>query len=99
MINTSNPTMVVMVLLPGGRWVSKTFLDEVRNRVAAVISTRKFGVEYKIQHLVDQAYWSSLPPSDRRIAGRCLAHLVSTRQLALAFVSCPRCTTKVYRRI
>ncbi len=99
MSNTSNPTTILMVPLPGGHWVQKVFLEELRRQVMETIPGLQFGMEYKIQHLVDAAYWSSLVPRDRRMAGRCLAYLVSSGQLPLEFVSCPRCTNKVYRRI
>jgi len=98
MADKSDLTTVLMVLLPGGYWVQKDLLDELRRQVMEAIPLLTFGVECKIQTFLRPDFWGPLSTTERRTLGRALAHLVSTGQVALRFAGCPRCNSKRYLR-
>jgi hypothetical protein len=76
------------------------FYNEVHQQVSDVASYMEPGVLYTTQMLCGDQYWNALP-SDwwRRLAGRCLAHMVSTKQFPFSFVQYKRSPTKRYRLI
>lgn len=74
-----------MVLLYNGYSASKDFFDEVKHLVTQAIPGLQPNASYTTEMLCGQAFWVDLHKSKRILAGRCLAHMVVTKQLPLRF--------------
>jgi hypothetical protein len=88
-----------MVPLHRGHEVEKDLYDMVLQQARETVPRLRFGKEYKTKDLVDPELWDCTDARGHRLIGRCIAHMVSHRLLALAFVGCPRCSNKRYLRI
>jgi hypothetical protein len=86
------------VVLPDGTEVPKALHDELRRQVERAIPTLQRGREYAIGQMAEAAFWRPIAKGLRSRLGKCLAHWVARRELALEFVGCPRCNAKRYVR-
>lgn len=74
------------VSLSDGYTTSKAFYDHIGKQVASTLPTLKRNRKYKSNSLCGKDYWESLDNADRRIGGRCIAHMVVNRKLPLVLV-------------
>jgi len=87
-----------IIVLPNGTCIPKVLHDELRRQVEDALDWLPPDVTCRIEHLVTPRFWLPLRKSQRRRLGRCLAHWVSRRELALEFVGPWHVTHKRYRR-
>jgi len=71
--------------------------NAIRLQVEEIIPAMERGVEYTLEMLCGDAFWQTLTDGERRMAGRCLAHMVANKRLPLRFVGCPHEHPKKYR--
>ena len=87
----------VIIVLPGGIYIRKVLLDELRGQVEAAIRWLPPGVTCDVRDLVTPEFWLPLGKFMRSILGRCLAHWVAKGELPLEFVGSARRPNKRYR--
>ena len=71
-------------LLRDGYSVPEHFYQYVKTAVADVVQVLDPEAKYKTEHLMGKDSWDAMSPGDRRIAGRCLSHMVACGELPLA---------------
>lgn len=71
------------MVLNDGQPVTKTFFDRVRQKVNVVIPALNPVERYTAEMLCGDEFWSALDNGERRLAGRCLAHMVNEDLLPL----------------
>lgn len=86
----------IHVLLSGGHKVSKAFLTEIQHQVAESVPAMEPQISYTTKMLCGNKFWVILNNRERRLVGRCLAHLVIHRLLPLQFVGPTRKYPKKY---
>jgi len=88
-----------LILYDGLRWytVSIAFYSEVLNTVSEVIHIFLPDDIYTLRKIYGEALWLQMTDGERRMAGRCLAHIVANKRLPLCFVGCPHEHPKKYR--
>jgi len=73
-------------LLRDGYSVPEHFYQDVKTAIADVVQALDPEAKYKTEHLMGKDSWDAMSPGDRRIAGRCLAHMAACGELPLAEV-------------
>ena len=73
------------VVLRNGMRVDRSLFEAVRLQVEADLHLFAPGGAYFARDLCGWAFWRQLDWQDRPMAGRCLAHLVATGRVDLAF--------------
>jgi hypothetical protein len=71
--------------------------NDVLKTVSEVIHLLVPGEIYTVEIIYGKALWGPLTDGEKRMAGRCLAHMVANRRLPLRFVGCPHEHPKKYR--
>lgn len=72
--------------LAGSYPVSAAFLESIRRQVEAAIPTLNPHLAYTLEKICGKAFWARLDNGERKLAGRCMAHLVIKNEFPLAFV-------------
>ena len=75
-----------VLVLSDGFATSKSFFDRIAKQVKATLPTLKRGRRHKSNDLYGKALWKKLDDGDKRLAGRCIARMVTTGDLPLVFV-------------
>lgn len=89
-----------MTKLLNGHKAPTKFYNEVHQQVSDVAYCMQPGILYTTKILCGDEFWDALPSNWWRwLAGRCLAHMVSTKQFPFAYVKYKRSPTKRYRLI
>lgn len=97
--STSNPTVAVAThLLHDGYPVAGDFLAAIRAQVEDVPPELGPYGAYTAEQLCGSTFWHSLSRGERRIAGRCLASLVSQGTIPLVHVPGKHEYPRRYRR-
>lgn len=65
--------------------VDTALLNSVKQQIEKAIPTMKRNVGYKLESLCSEDYWKDLDSGQRRMAGRCVAHLVTKSLLPMCF--------------
>ena len=88
-----------LILYDGLRWytVPIAFYNDVLNTVSQVIHIFLPGDIYTLRKIYGEALWLQMTDGERRMAGRCLAHMVANNRLPLCFVGCPHEHPKKYQ--
>lgn len=91
-------TKVPKTKLLNGYYAPTKFYNEVRQNISAGVSAMLPDTLYKAKMLCEDKFWKDLP-SDwwRRLAGRCFAHMVSTKQFPVKFVQYKQSCTNHYQ--
>jgi len=72
-------------LLDGIYPVSAVFLESIRQQVKAALPTLNPRLAYTLEKLCGKAFWAKLDNGERKLAGRCMAHMVVKNQLPFVF--------------
>lgn len=72
------------------------FYNQIRVEATKGISNMKPNHFYTLKELCDKTFWDALPNKKKWLAGRCFAHMVSTKIFHLRFVKYKRSPTKRY---
>ena len=73
------------IVLYDGYTVSADFYNSVRLQVDNVIPALERDRKYTLAMLCGPEFWDCLSNGERRMAGRCMAHLVACKRLPLRF--------------
>lgn len=84
-VKPRSPLAGKVELLAGGYPVKAAFITSLRHQVEAALPTLIPHLTYTLEKLCGKAYWASLDAGERRLAGRCMAHLVATNEFPLLF--------------
>ncbi len=84
-IKPRSPLAGKVELLAGGYQVKAAFITSLRHQVEAALPTLNPNLTYKLEKLCGKAYWSKLDAGERKLAGRCMAHLVVKNEFPLLF--------------
>ncbi|MDP3609444.1 MAG: DUF1413 domain-containing protein [Nitrosomonas sp.] len=71
--------------LSGGFSVSKYGYECFREIVVASLPEMNPGKAYNLKKILGREIWSQLDHGDRRLMGRCVAHMVTQKALPLSF--------------
>jgi hypothetical protein len=71
--------------LYGDYKVDTALLNSVKQQVENAIPTMKQNAAYTLESLSSKEYWKVLDSGERRMAGRCMAHLVAKNLLPMCF--------------
>jgi hypothetical protein len=75
----------VRVYLKDQWWVTQDFYGRVLSAARTTIPSLTLGLAFRAEHICGANFWVALRPHEAKLAGRCVAHLVETGQLPLAF--------------
>nr|WP_315214329.1 hypothetical protein [uncultured Duganella sp.] len=89
----TGPTWVV---LADGKFMDGVLYRRVKRDVLARIPSLSVGQFLQIKKICSLEFWDSLENADRQRAGRCLAHLVSKKEVGLALGSLNETGPKLY---
>lgn len=84
-IKPRSPLAGKVELLAGVYPVKAEFFESIRQQVEAVLPTLKPHLTYTLEKLCGKLFWEKLDAGERKLAGRCMAHLVVKNQLPLLF--------------
>jgi len=87
------------IQLHEGYSVSPEFFHEIRLHVGGRLPGLQPGCPYKAEELAGKEFWALLCPGDQRLAGRCIAHMVTHQMLPLTFFKGKHEYPKLYRLI
>lgn len=73
------------VPLQDGYTASRAFHESIRLQVEEVLPALQRDARYTLKTLCGNEFWNRLSPGERRMAGRCMAHIVVTGLLPLNF--------------
>lgn len=73
------------ILLGDGYCVSSDFYTALIRQVEAIVPALDAFESYTLKALCGDAFWRQLSNGERRMAGRCMAHMVSHKILPLTF--------------
>jgi len=93
-------TTVYLILYDGHRMytVSAAFYNDVMNTVSEVIHIFLPGDRYTLRKIYGEALWLEMARGERRMAGKCMAHMVANDRLPqLRFVEHEHEYPKKYR--
>lgn len=76
---------------------SAAFYTTIRLQVEEVIPAMERGVKYTLEMLCGDAFWRTLSDGEKRMAGRCMAHMVANKRLPLCFTDSKHEYPKWYR--
>jgi hypothetical protein len=96
-MNSDIDKKVLMILLSGGHSVTEAFYKKVELQVEEIIPALTPEASYTLEILCRDEFWQQLSSVERRLAGRCMANMVSKEELPLVFVGCPHSLPKKYR--
>ena len=85
------------VVMYDGYPIPKAFFDQIQQQLEKTLPTLKRSGRYKARPVLGEAFWESLTNGERRMAGKCLAHLVSLKRVPLHFVKSNHEYPKFYR--
>lgn len=71
--------------LHNGHVVAKNFYDSVRLQMEDVIPAMEPETRYTTKILCNPEFWARLSNRERRMAGRCVAYMVTQKTLPLIF--------------
>lgn len=90
--------MTETIKLLWGYQAPKAFYEDVAKQVALAMGSIEAGKLYTTKTLCGDAFWSGLGRNkNKRLAGRCLAHMVYKKRFPFEFVQHMRSPTKRYR--
>lgn len=85
-VKPRSPLAGKVQLLAGVYPVSAEVIESIRQQVEAALPTLNSHLTYTLEKLCGKAFWAQLDSGERKLAGRCMAHLVVKNQLPLLFV-------------
>jgi len=94
---SSNP--VPMTKLLGGYSTSTAFYRLIQQQAEEGMQTLDYDVLYRCSEICGDGFWKLLTKREKRLSGRCFAHMVYTGMFPLNFVQYKRSPTKRYRLI
>ena len=76
-------TALYLILYDGHRWytVSAAFYNDVLNTVSEVIHIFVHGDKYTLRIMYGEVLWLQMTRGERRMAGKCMAHMVANDRL------------------
>jgi hypothetical protein len=93
-----NDTVTYVVLYDG--YTAPAYLyNAVRYQVEEIIPAVDPDEIYTLEILCGEAFWQSLTAGEQKMAGRCMAHMVITKQLPFRFVQGKHEYPKLYQLI
>ena len=75
----------VMIFLDDSFTVPQKFYDAVCRQVTDIEPALILGAQYTLKKLCEPEYWNSLTMYERRVAGRCMKHLVENELVPYDF--------------
>lgn len=82
-VKPRSPLAGKVQLLAGAYPVSTAFFESIRHRVEAAIPTLNPHLAYTLEKLCGTLFWAKLDSGKRKLAGRCMAHLVVKNEFPL----------------
>jgi hypothetical protein len=95
-IEIKAPKVVEYIMIQGRYCVPKTLCDSIKKQVESIIPALIRNVNYTLEELCGEEYWNQLTVGARKLAGRAMAHLVSTKSLPLNFGPTTGANAKTY---
>jgi len=77
--------IMIFIMLYDGYTVPEKFYNVVLYQVREILPALIPGEKYTLELLCGDAFWLPLSDGQRRMAGRCMAHMVNNDQLPLCF--------------
>ena len=87
------------VLLKNGHVAPVEFYDSIKYQVQEAADYLPRYITAILEHLCGDIFWSELTTEERKLAGRCMAHLVEHRLVPFEYVGCRHAYPKRYRLI
>jgi len=85
------------IKLNDGYTASKAFYTRVYKMMVAALSGKVPGIKCTVEQFVGQKLWCELGSGERKLAGRCVAHMVSKNLLQLDFAGKTKANAQQYR--
>jgi hypothetical protein len=95
----NNLETIVYMPLHDGTWVSKAFYEKIRHQVLDVLQAVQPDFICTLEMLCEPDFWMGLSDGQRRIAGKCMSHMVRHGILPFATAGKPCASPKRYRLI
>lgn len=76
---------MTFLILYDGYTVSEAFYNKVRRQVHEIIPAMLPGEKYTLEMLCGDEFWLPLSDGNKRLSGRCMAHMVTRGLLPLRF--------------
>ena len=87
----------IFLVFENGFSVSKSLYESVKRQVDEVLPILKTEREYKLETLCGDDFWNSLSDGEKRLAGRCMTHMVDHKLLPIRYADYSCRTPKRYR--
>lgn len=86
-----------LVVLPDGYMVPKPLFDSIKKEVIKFLPRANRHKAIKSPELFCSSFWKSLTRAEKSLAGRCIAHLVATKDLPLVAIKGRNKDDRFYR--
>ena len=73
------------IILNNGHTVTAVFFYDLLHQIQEIIPGMIPGVKYELKVLCGPAYWNPLTNGQKRLAGKCMVHMVENGMLPLQF--------------
>ena len=97
MIITQPSESQMMVLLQGGHVAPQPFYNGIRDLILEQTPAIKPNQVVKLADFYDPEIWHQMDREERKLAGRCMAHMVIHGILPLAFIGCKHNSPNEYQ--
>lgn len=84
------------VLLKQGHVATKDFYDCIKIQALDAVNWLPMNITVTLERLCGDTFWSELTTEERKLAGRCMAHLVEHRLVPFEYVGCKHAYPKRY---
>ncbi len=88
---------MIIIILYDGYSVSEKLYKAVLYQVEEIIPAMEDDVKYTLKILCGDEFWDLLTDGEKRMAGRCMAHMVVNKRLPLSFSDSKHEYPKWYR--
>jgi len=92
-----NTEDIIYVKLNDGYRASKAFYMYIHKMMVAALSGKAPGVQCTVKQFIGKDLWNELDTGERKLAGRCVAHMVSKNLLQLDFAGKTKANAQQYR--
>lgn len=93
--NTSESS--IYILLYGGYTVLESFYNNIQSLIKEALPFLVCDEQYTVEILCGSNFWKSLNAGEKKMAGRCVAHMVMESRIRLSFAGKSSSNSRLYR--
>lgn len=86
----------IFIFLYGNYMVLESFYKNIQSQIEEALPFLERDMQYTVEMLCDPNFWKSLNPGQKKMAGRCVAHMVMENRIQLSFAGKSISNSRLY---